>query len=365
MSTELHNPEEINKEKDTKVAKCLNCGAELHGQFCHECGQNVVFAPTIGSFVMEYINNIIPWDPLCIKTVWMLVSRPGRLTNEYVAGRHVSQVNPLKLNLFLLFIFVTIFMFFSGRDNAGNSVDDIITDEMVYPSLQLDSLKESSDFTESMSSSPRDTVLIYAPLIVASDHPDIIKSVQVIEDTHGEAVDKWMAEVPHALIEDKIIVLNDEDYYVFNADRGVVADDYQLVVDVWLKLVDIVTAYFPLIMVLTAPLLALSLAFINMRRKSPLINHFIFSLHYTAYIELLIILIYVLYLSFDPPMELLQWIIRIGASIYLVVAYRRVYEHNSWIKPILKAMWTYVIYLVNCIIVLITILFIACAIVIG
>lgn len=354
------------KQTDSEIlyTHCLNCGTELNGEFCHKCGQHASKRlPTIGDFVLEYLNNAFIWDPLFFKTVWSLVRRPGQLTKEYMQGKLFSQENPLKLNMFLLFVFVTMFLIFSGGNKVNQTVDMFTENEMIYPDLQLQFLKDNVDFIDRVEESPRDTVMLYAPLNILKNHSDIVKKIEVIEDTNGLSVDTWRAVVPRILIEDSILVVNEDNNYVFNTDDEVVSHDFSDFKTVLIKMYNFITTYFPVLMLLTTPLLAFSLAFIQRRNKKPLINHFIFSLHYTAFIEILILLIYTLFLVANPSMELLQWIIRIGASIYLVMAFRRVYEPNSWIKSLIKALFTYLLYLLNCMVMLFIIFIVICMIV--
>ena len=111
MSKKLQNPENGDNSKETHITHCLNCGTEVTGKFCHECGQPVTKTPpTVGSFIMEYLNNAFIWDSQCLRTLWTLIRRPGQLTKEFLAGRIHLQENPLKLNMFILFIFITLFM---------------------------------------------------------------------------------------------------------------------------------------------------------------------------------------------------------------------------------------------------------------
>ena len=129
-------------------------------------------------------------------------------------------------------------------------------------------------------------------------------------------------------------------------------------------IINFILQYFPMLMLLTAPFLAMAIAMFQRRPRYPFIHHFVFSLHYTAFLELLMIFIYILYLTVDPSMNLLLWIVRIGSVLYLVLSIRNVYEPNSWIKAIIKALLTYVFYMLNCLIMLIIILFVACFIII-
>lgn len=349
------------KQDDMPYGNCLNCGTELVGKFCHKCGQQATSkTPKIKDFILEYLNNAFIWDSQFFKTIANLVCRPGRLTNEYMSGKFISQEHPLKLNMFLLFIFVSIFLLFSGPKRDDDSASIIEQSGVIYPALQVEFLKNDQDFVAKMSASPRDTIRLHAPLSLAVNHADVVEEVTVIEDTKGQGLDRWVAVVPRVLIEDHIIIPTEDGYYAFNTEDDVAADELNQVKSVWDKLAHIVTTYFPVIMLLTMPLLAMAVAFIQRKNRLPFIHHVIFSLHYTAFLELLFIVIYALYLVASPSMALLLWILRIGAGSYLIIAFRKVYEPNSWFKAITKALFTYLVYMLNCLLMFTLIVTIAC-----
>lgn len=348
------------KQDDIPYEKCLNCGTELVGGYCHKCGQQATSkTPTVGDFLHEYAINAFIWDPQFFKTVGTLLRRPGQLTNDYMDGKFVSQEHPLKLNMFLLFVFVSMFLLFSPKSDE-DAVSSLIQDERAYPALQVEFYKKDADYAVKLATSPRDTVQIYTPLELAQEYPEVVAKVEVIEDSQDSGLDKWVAVVPRVFIEDEIIVLNDEGYYVFNHADDTVSGDLGLVIRIWEKVVDLTTTYFPMLVLLTVPLLAMAVSFIQRKSRVPFINHFIFALHYTAFLELLMMVLYALYLAVDPSMDLLQWVLRIAAGVYLTMAIHRVYEPSSWFKSLLKALFTYVIYLINCGVVLVIFCIIFC-----
>jgi hypothetical protein len=354
-SKELDNKTEV----EIPYSNCYNCGAELHGMYCHACGQHATSkTPSVGTFIYEYLNTAFIWDSQCLRTIWRLVSRPGQLTREFMEGKFISQENPLKLNMFLLFVFITMFMLFSGMEKANKTIDTFTESDMAYPTLQLQFLREDSQFLKSVYQSPRDTVQMYAPLNILEDHSDIIHRVQIIEDTHGVRPDRWTADVPTVLIRDSVIVQNADGYYVFNRDDEVVSDNFVIFKEVAVKMIDIVKTYLPLIVLFTTPFLAISLALIHYKKKLPLIHHFIFSLHYTAFLEILILLVYVIHLLFSPSLDVLQALVQIGCAIYLIISIRKVYG-NGWIMSIIKSLLVYLFYMTTCIIIFFVIFIIA------
>lgn len=66
---------------------CKNCGEQLQGMYCHNCGQ---FAyddnQPFWKYVWQYFENVYQFDYKIPVTVWQLFRRPGFLTNEFNAG---------------------------------------------------------------------------------------------------------------------------------------------------------------------------------------------------------------------------------------------------------------------------------------
>ena len=340
---------------------CLNCGQEIIGKYCHNCGQEVADkTPTVLAFVMEYLNNAFIWDSKFFQTFWTLIRRPGHLTNEFLSGKFISQEHPLKLNMFLLFVFITLFVFFAGTEKMTDSVHSLTQDERVLPGLQLNLLLDDQAYAKKLQEGPRDTVSLLAPLYLAEDYPEIVSNLETKEDTEGKGLDKWTAVLPQVLIEDKIVVADENGCYRFNAEAKVGSNELDMVNSVWSEMVRIASQYFPMLLLLTAPFLSMSLSLVQRKSRLPRINHFIFSLHYTAFLEFLMICIYLLHLTVDPSMKVLECGLTIGSCAYLTVAFRRVYAIKSWVRAIAKSLLTSLIYFIILLLIFMGIFIIAC-----
>ena len=338
---------------------CLNCQTELQGKFCHVCGQPATSAkPTIKAFLIEYVNNAFMWDHRFVKTLTTLVRRPGFLTTEFLSGKFISYMHPLKMNMFLLFAFLTLFLLFSNKDKMNN----LTVSRLVYPALQMQVLTDDPEMADRLSESGRDTVHLFAPMVLAEKYPDIISLVETIEDTGGEDLDKWVAVIPSMLIEDGYLHQVDG-YYVFNQEQEAAKDDMQLYHDIWDQIVHLVSNYFPIIFLLTVPFLSASLSLVNRRSRTSRFDHFIFALHYTAFLEMLIIFIYLLYLITGISIGVLEWILLVGSLVYLTLAFRQVYNTKNWFVGITKAILTNIIYCMICFAIMLAVLIFACVIV--
>ena len=315
--------------------------------YCHECGQRATSkTPTVRAFVLEYLNNAFIWDTQFFQTLWKLIRRPGHLTTEFLSGKFTSQEHPLKLNMFLLFVFITLFVFFAGSEKMNNSVHNLTNDESVRSGLQIEFLKDIPEYAEKMKASSRDTVLLIAPLYLAEKYPEIINNLKTIEEAEGDAPGKWVAVLPHVLIEDEIIALHENGCYRFNLESKAGMEDLELVLSVWKEMVNLITQYFPMLVLFTAPFLSMSLSFVQRKSRLPRIHHFIFALHYIAFLEFLMICIFLLHLTVSPPMNLLECVMLIGSWLYLTVTFRKVYDISNWVKAILKALFICLVYLI-------------------
>ena len=346
MENKIHDIE-IETQESQENESCLNCGTELKGDFCHKCGQEARNnIHTIKGFILEYIGQTYLWDSNVIRTLRLLVTRPGYLTNEFMAGKFVSQQHPLKLNLFLLLVFVTLFVFFSGTNKINDNFHDIFEgDERVSSNLQLSFLQDDSEIMEQINGSQRDTVKLQAPLSLATIYPGIISNLETISDSHGDSLDRYVASVPSYLIEHDVLVLLDNEYYHFNPEEVKYMEQINLVYAVFNAVVDLSSQYFPMLILFTAPFISFALRIVQFRNRKFRLRRFVFALHYTAFVELLIILIFGIYLITSLSTDLLQWILIFGSSYYLTMAFREVYNETSWIKSIVKALVTSLIYL--------------------
>ena len=96
---------------------CANCGAERHGDYCQDCGQQYHTGKNLAlrSFVSEGFEAFTSLDSRVWTTLKLLLIKPGFLTAEYWAGRRVKYVKPLRL-----YLTVAAFYFFIGSSSFVN-----------------------------------------------------------------------------------------------------------------------------------------------------------------------------------------------------------------------------------------------------
>jgi hypothetical protein len=85
---------------------CRNCGTPAPLKFCPECGQETTLhPPTLGEFLHEFAGHYVAMEGALWQTLRLLLTKPGRLTREYLDGRRRRYVLPLRLYLTCSFLF--------------------------------------------------------------------------------------------------------------------------------------------------------------------------------------------------------------------------------------------------------------------
>ena len=93
-------------------ATCANCDAALVSVYCGDCGQHVADSHrSVWRFVADFLDNTFCWDNKLLRTLKPLFRQPGFLTHEFMAGRRVRYVHPLRLFLFTSAVCLTLLQF--------------------------------------------------------------------------------------------------------------------------------------------------------------------------------------------------------------------------------------------------------------
>jgi Protein of unknown function (DUF3667) len=117
--------------------RCPNCQAPLSGPYCASCGQKEPRAdPSLGELLKEAFTELTSWDGKVLGTLKTLVSRPGRLTVDFLAGRRARWLSPLRLYLICsigYFLVTPALEALSGEDQSAMKITVTGADRPVAP----------------------------------------------------------------------------------------------------------------------------------------------------------------------------------------------------------------------------------------
>lgn len=277
---------------------CLNCGAIVQERFCTRCGQeNVEPTETVGSLVNHFFEDLTHFDGKFFVTVKDLLLRPGFLTREYVAGRRMRYLNPIRMYVFIsALFFLALFAGSPGHDN------------------------KQEDSAPAMNKAKDDTLsLKYGSAGIVT--------IDIVENKFGSVreYDSVQRALPDSARDNGImtwVARNNIREKVKHGGNG----HLHLEVDVRHDI--------PKIMFFLLPLFALYVGWFYSRKKYYYVNHAIFSVHFHSFAFLLFL--FLMLLDLLIPGELTGMILAFIAVIfvfgYLVAALRGMYRQSFWLS---------------------------------
>ena len=95
---------------------CANCAEPLAGEFCSRCGQQAIdLHRPFSDLFSDVVGDILNLDTRLVRTLHPLMLKPGQVAKDYIAGRRVSHVPPLKAYLIAALIFFSLFTVFPSE----------------------------------------------------------------------------------------------------------------------------------------------------------------------------------------------------------------------------------------------------------
>jgi hypothetical protein len=97
-----------------QLSHCENCGAQLSGKYCAQCGQPAIdYRRSFRHVIVDVLDSFLNWDSKFFATLALLIVKPWQLTNDFLAGKRVRYVHPLRL-----YLLASILFFFAANYSA-------------------------------------------------------------------------------------------------------------------------------------------------------------------------------------------------------------------------------------------------------
>jgi hypothetical protein len=146
--------------------KCLNCGAALVGPFCAECGQRALPPhPSMRELVGDAVEHLSGWDGKFAETLRLIIAKPGELTRQWLEGRRVHFISPLRL----YFTASLVYFLIAAAPNvpakqtlsfgtSGQGSNSVVLDPMA-PRQVVTGVQDASNSGKPLSKARRDSLI--------------------------------------------------------------------------------------------------------------------------------------------------------------------------------------------------------------
>jgi hypothetical protein len=339
------------KDTGPPLTHCENCGAELQGHWCAQCGQPAIeYRRSFRYVVADLLDEFLNWDSKFFTTIALLILKPWRLTNEFLAGKRVRYVNPLRL-----YLLASILFFFAVNFGAkGIHFDPTKLDAKDRAELESD-LKDADlppearqkleQLLRGSSPSPAPSPLTSVPLpasgpLASKD----LASPQPAPSTHEQKQEYGkIGERP-------FIVFDEKSSTPF--ERWIEARAREKMGEKGTKMelfVSTLLSNLPYMMLCCIPLFAFVLKILYLRRRIFYIDHLIYALHIHTFLYTAVILIVLATIGLNRfvPGAIAGWSIAllwIAFATQIFLSIRYVYR-QGWFFSIFKFLFGGFVYL--------------------
>jgi uncharacterized membrane protein len=358
------------------LTHCENCGTQLSGMYCPQCGQAAIdYRRSFRHVIVDLLDSFLNWDSKFFHTIALLLTRPWRLTIEFLAGHRVKYLHPARL-----YLLTSIAFFFA----ATSWIKSLEIDPINLSPAQREEIRSE---LERENVAPEVRAKIEAALggpaistekrselkaqLKRDDLPEEERSKiekQLEDDVPPDARTKMeeamknlpaetRAKVDQALkqpLEDKSKLIETEDKTPPDSfDKWIEGRARQKFgeagTNIQLFLVTLISN-LPYMMLACVPLFAFVLKILYLRKRIFYIDHLVyaFHIHTFAYLAIMLIVLATMGLNRTAPAALAGWTIALlwtTFAVQIFLSIRRVYR-QGWFFSILKFFVGGVAYLV-------------------
>jgi hypothetical protein len=378
------------KKQRPPLIHCENCGAQLQGHWCAQCGQPAVdYRRSFGRVLVDVLDEFLNWDSKFFATIALLIIKPWRLTNEFLAGHRVRYVHPLRLYLLasILFFFAVNYwaksipvqpVSLSSEQRAKIRSD--LQSENVSPEARA-KVEEALDGLSLTRRAERETESKAEPLPPEerAKAEERLRSEPLPSEARAK-MDEALKKLPPDAREKVVLALKqvpEKPIAPVQIDENERANSFGKWLEARAKekmgehgtnmqlFIRTLINNLPYMMLCCIPLFAFVLKILYIRRKLFYIDHLIYALHIHTFAYIGIILIVLATLGLDRliPGPIAGWMIALLWIVFLVqifLSIRRVYR-QGWFFTVFKFFLGGFVYLIVLVFALATTFFVTIA----
>src|SRR5215472_9216175 len=333
------------KEAGPPLTRCENCGAELQGHWCAQCGQPAIeYRRSFRHVVADLLNEFLNWDSKFFTTIALLILKPWRLTNEFLAGKRVRYANPLRLYLLASILFFFAVNYGAKRINIDPSKIGAkdraeLQSDLKNTDLPPQAREKIEEFLRESSPSPAPSPLtnVSSPARAAvSPSPEANATPPGTESESNEQKKEY------GKINERPFVVFDEGKSTTPFERWIEGRAKEKMGEHGTKMGLFIATLFsnlPYMMLCCIPLFALVLKVLYIRRRHFYIDHLIYALHIHSffYAGVMLIVLATIGLTRFAPGAVAGWLIAllwVTFVIQIFLSIRYVYRQGWFISAL-------------------------------
>jgi uncharacterized protein DUF3667 len=313
-----------------EITECENCGAPLHGHWCAKCGQAAVeYRRSFRHVIVDILDSFLSWDSKFFATILWLIARPWYLTNEFVRGKRVRYVHPIRVYLLASVVFFFVVNYWAK-------------------SIHMDPKAMSESDKAEVKNALKDQN------IPEDVRKKVDAALQGASPTPGLPIEPEGTPAPRSRGESRLLEFDHDSTKPPNAfEQWLEARAKEKMGERGTKMalfVKTLLSNLPYMMLCCIPLFALVLKLLYIRRRIFYIDHLVYALHIHsfAYTALMLIGLITIGINRISTGAVAGWLIAlfwIAFAVQILLSIRRVYR-QGWFKTVIKFWLGGAVYLV-------------------
>ena len=315
------------------LTHCENCGTQLSGKYCSVCGQAAIdYRRSFRHVIVDVLDSFLNWDSKFFATLGLLIARPWRLTNEFLAGKRVRYVHPARLYLLasILFFFAVTYWVKSAHLNPKNLTPQARAE--IEADLEKKNLtpEQRANVEKALKILPPETANKIERAIKPKETPTETPTTESAPDKELEAKE------PDRSGKDSASPPNGFEKWIEGRAKEKLGEHGT---NLQLFLITMISN-LPYMVLCCIPLFAFVLKILYLRERVFYIDHLVYALHIHtfAYLAIMLIVLATMGLNRIVPGLLAGWIVGVLWAIFAVqifLSIRRVYRQD-WFMTVFK-----------------------------
>jgi len=309
----------MSKSPVRKDKTCLNCNYVVENRFCPNCGQeNTDTRKTFHHLFVHFFEDLTHYENAFWKTIKNLLLKPASLTKEYLSGKRLSYLAPVRLYIFISFVTFLIVAIWPKKDDVEQNMRQVqkMEKEGALNAGQADTLRTiiKSNTTESITKKEEKE-----SNFLGFGYNNIQELDSVRRAEPGEMPD-----------------------FLYNINKRIInVNEKYTQKEIKEKFVEGLGHNFPKALFVYMPLFAFILWLFHGKKRWYYFDHGIFTLHYFSFL-LLIFLIQFLVAKFKDAFDgnfiiatatgIIEFVLFLWMFYYFFPAHHRFYGETRWIS---------------------------------
>jgi hypothetical protein len=286
----------MSKSKIRNDKTCLNCRYVVENKFCPNCGQeNTDTRKTFHHLFIHFFEDLTHYENAFWRTIKNLLFKPAALTKEYLSGKRLSYLAPVRLYIFISFITFLLIAIFPGEINSSEKTIEkkstITTKNKSFQNTitKNDSVKKNQTDSNEEEEGVQD---------FGYNSVEQLDSIQTFQDFGYDSVEQLDSIQKNAPESKK---LSDFSYWMNKKFQIVKENNTQS--EIIEKFISSFTHNLPKVLFVFMPIFALSLWLFHNKKRWYYFDHGIFTLHYFSFLLLLFLLLFIINKGLTPFSE--------------------------------------------------------------